>query len=173
MRVFSAWLECLPERTGLPGGEVYSALSGPTDWILRYYKNMPLPCRLHNLVTNRQQDKQNLAALERKLLEERKQKANIDQLLISERKAKKAEEAIAARAVALASATRSVGYCGLPNVCQVAVHDVASEVKYLLKMIISTFFLRKANFNVLFSGNIHLLYIITYRKKLHFNFAPL
>ena len=66
-------------------------------------------------MTNRQQDKQNLAALERKLLDERKQKSNLEQLLMSERKAKKAEEAIAARAVAMATATRSVGHRGLPN----------------------------------------------------------
>ena len=59
-------------------------------------------------MTSRQQDKQNLAALERKLLEERKQKASVDQALLSERKAKKAEEAVAARAVALATAARFV-----------------------------------------------------------------
>ena len=29
-------IELVPERTGLSGVEVYSALSGPTDWILRH-----------------------------------------------------------------------------------------------------------------------------------------
>ena len=95
-------------------------------------------------MTNRQQDKQNLAALERKLLDERKQKANLEQLLVSERKAKKAEEAIAARAVALATATRSVGHHRLPNHRQVGGHCFASElfvVKFLLNFF--TFFMLK------------------------------
>ena len=62
--------------------------------------------RLHNLVTSRQQDKQNIAMLEKKIIEERKLKTSIETQLAAERKAKKAEEAAAARAVAMATASR-------------------------------------------------------------------
>ena len=62
--------------------------------------------RLHNLVVSRQKDKENSAILEKKLQEERKSKSVIEQQLATERKAKKAEEAAAARAVAIANATR-------------------------------------------------------------------
>lgn len=61
--------------------------------------------RLHNLVTSRQQDKQNIIGLEKKLNEEKKIRNGVEVQLNSERKAKKAEEAAAARAVALATAT--------------------------------------------------------------------
>ena len=64
--------------------------------------------RLHNLVVSRQKDKENTAILEKKLQEERKSKNVIEQQLASERKAKKAEEAAAARAVAIANASRWV-----------------------------------------------------------------
>lgn len=58
-------------------------------------------------MTNRQQDKQNLAILERKLQDERKQRAILEQQLINERKtAKKVEEAATARAIAMAAAAR-------------------------------------------------------------------
>lgn len=60
--------------------------------------------RLHNLVTSRQKDKENISALERKLLEEKKSKSALEQQLNTERKAKKAEDAAAARAVALVTA---------------------------------------------------------------------
>lgn len=59
--------------------------------------------RLHNLVTSRQQDKASLAQMERKLQEERKARATTEQQLSTERKCKRAEEAAAARAVALAT----------------------------------------------------------------------
>ena len=62
--------------------------------------------RLHNLVISRQKDKENSSILEKKLQEERKSKSVIEQQLSTERKAKKAEEAAAARAVAIANATR-------------------------------------------------------------------
>ncbi len=57
-------------------------------------------------MTSRQQDKQNLQLLERKLQDERKCKAVLEQQLATERKAKKDQEA-ANRASALAAA-RSV-----------------------------------------------------------------
>ncbi|XP_041350634.1 macoilin-1-like [Gigantopelta aegis] len=68
--------------------------------------NENLQNKLHNLVTSRQQDKQNIAMLEKKFLEERKLRTSIETQLAAERKAKKAEEAAAARAVAMATATR-------------------------------------------------------------------
>ena len=62
--------------------------------------------RLHNLVTSRQQDKQTLAQVEKKLSEERNSRMLLEQQLNTEHKAKKAEEAAAARAVAMANAAR-------------------------------------------------------------------
>lgn len=69
--------------------------------------NENLQNKLHNLVTGRQQDKAALASLERKLAEEKRTKAAVEQQLQTERKSRKAEEAAAARAVALAAATRA------------------------------------------------------------------
>ncbi|XP_050392701.1 macoilin-1 [Patella vulgata] len=69
--------------------------------------NDNLQNKLHNLVTSRQQDKQNIAILEKKLIEERKLRTSFEQQLAAERKAKKVEDAAAARAVAMASASRN------------------------------------------------------------------
>lgn len=69
--------------------------------------NENLQTKLHNLVTARQQDKQNMTLLEKKLIEEKKQKALLETQFAAERKAKKAEEAATARAVAIASASRA------------------------------------------------------------------
>jgi len=55
---------------------------------------------------SRQQDKQNLANAEKKLAEEKKLREKSDSLLASERKTKRQEEHVAARAVALANASR-------------------------------------------------------------------
>ncbi|XP_076372708.1 macoilin isoform X2 [Tachypleus tridentatus] len=63
--------------------------------------NESLQSKLHNLVTARQQDKQLISQLEKRLQEERKLRNSIESTLASERKAKKAEEAAAARAVAM------------------------------------------------------------------------
>lgn len=56
------------------------------------------------MVTCRQKDKENLTAVERKLQEEKKAKSALEQQLSAERKAKKAEDAAAARAVAIVTA---------------------------------------------------------------------
>jgi len=64
--------------------------------------NENLQTKLHNLVTARQQDKQTIAQLEKKLTEEKKSRINIETQLATERKAKKAEEA-----VVMATAARS------------------------------------------------------------------
>ncbi|VDI03090.1 Hypothetical predicted protein [Mytilus galloprovincialis] len=68
--------------------------------------NENLQNKLHNLVTSRQQDKQNISLLEKKMNEERKIRGGIELQLNTERKAKKAEEAAAARAIAVASTQR-------------------------------------------------------------------
>jgi len=61
-------------------------------------------CRLYNLVTSRQKDKETLSSLERKFAEEKKGRNTLEQQLVAERKAKKNEDAAAARAVALVTA---------------------------------------------------------------------
>ena len=53
-------------------------------------------CSLHKLVTARQQDKENVIALEKKLTEERKWKAQFEQQLLAEKKAKKELETVTA-----------------------------------------------------------------------------
>ena len=63
-------------------------------------------CRLHNSVQLRQQEKQSVSILERKLTELRKEKTQMETQLATERRAKKAEEAATARAVAMATAAR-------------------------------------------------------------------
>ena len=60
-------------------------------------------------MTSRQQDKQALSILERKLTDLRKEKTTLETQLATERRAKKAEEAAAARAVAMAAAARYIG----------------------------------------------------------------
>lgn len=66
--------------------------------------NESLQHKLHNLVTARQQDKQTISSLEKRVQEERKMRTLYENQLAAERKAKKAEEAAAARAVAMATA---------------------------------------------------------------------
>jgi len=69
--------------------------------------------RLQKLISNRQQDKQNLAILDRRVQEERKQKMTLEQQLVAEKRRKtddasrKADEPSRA-AVAVASSSRSV-----------------------------------------------------------------
>lgn len=70
-------------------------------------ENENLQTKLHNLVTARQQDKQSLSTLEKKLLEEKKAKGTVESQLAAERKNKKADDVAAARALAIATSTRS------------------------------------------------------------------
>ena len=62
---------------------------------------------MHNLVTSKQQDKQTLSILERRLQDERKQRQLLESQLIAEKK-KRTEETTAARALAMAQAVRYV-----------------------------------------------------------------
>lgn len=67
--------------------------------------------RLQKLISNRQQDKQNLAILDRRVQEERKQKTTLEQQLMAEKRRKtddssrKADDSSRA-AVAVASSSR-------------------------------------------------------------------
>ncbi|KAL8599255.1 hypothetical protein ACOMHN_007970 [Nucella lapillus] len=89
--------------------------------------NENLQNKLHTLVTGRQQDRASVATMERRLVEERRSKAALDQQLLSERKSRKAEEAAAARAVAIATANR--GEC--TDSCKSRRRELENDVKSL------------------------------------------
>ena len=78
-------------------------------------------------MTSRQQDKQNLTLLERKLTEERKLRSMAEQQLSQERKAKKSEEA--ARQAALAN--RSV--CKMSLLSALTLQLIYSNVVVIIK----------------------------------------
>lgn len=63
-------------------------------------------CRLHNAVQAKQKDKQAVGQLEKRLKVEQEARATAEKQLADEKKRKKLEEATAARAVALAAASR-------------------------------------------------------------------
>ncbi|XP_025097700.1 macoilin-like isoform X2 [Pomacea canaliculata] len=90
--------------------------------------NENLQNKLHNLVTARQQDRSALAALERRLADEKRTRAAVEQQLQAERKTKKAEEAAAARAVAMAAAART-GEC--TDSCKARRRDLENDIKQL------------------------------------------
>lgn len=87
--------------------------------------NENLQNKLHNLVTSRQQDKQNISILEKKMNEERKMRAGIELQLTTERKAKKFDEAAAARAIAMASTQRNE--CS--EQCKTKQRNIENEIK--------------------------------------------
>lgn len=62
--------------------------------------------RLHNAVQAKQKDKQAVGQLEKRLKAEQEARATAEKQLADEKKRKKLEEATAARAVALAAASR-------------------------------------------------------------------
>ncbi|KAG1656163.1 Macoilin [Nymphon striatum] len=93
--------------------------------------NENLQSKLHHLVTARQQDKQTINALEKKLQEERKCKAVLETQLASERKNKKAEEAAAARAVAMATANARNNEC--TDICKARRWDLENDIKQLTR----------------------------------------
>lgn len=62
--------------------------------------------RLHNAVQAKQKDKQTLGQLEKRLKAEQEARAAAERQLAEEKKRKKLEEATAAKAVALAAASR-------------------------------------------------------------------
>ncbi|CAG5126355.1 unnamed protein product [Candidula unifasciata] len=86
--------------------------------------NENLQNKLHNLVTSRQQDKQTIASMEKKLTDERKLRAGLEMQLASEKN--KSIEA-AARAVAMATAAR--GEC--TDTCKARRRELDNEVKQI------------------------------------------
>lgn len=70
-----------------------------------------LHLRLHSAIQAKQKDKQTISQLEKRLKAEQDARALAEKQLVEERKRKKMEEATAARAVALAAATRFAFYC--------------------------------------------------------------
>ncbi|XP_028256565.1 macoilin-1 isoform X2 [Parambassis ranga] len=68
--------------------------------------NEVLQNKLHSAVQAKQKDKQTISQLEKRLKAEQEARALVEKQLAEERKRKKIEEATAARAVALAAATR-------------------------------------------------------------------
>ncbi|XP_077977202.1 macoilin-like [Glandiceps talaboti] len=89
--------------------------------------NENLQTKLHNMVTQKQQDKQNLSKLEQKLKVEKESRSSAEIQLRDERKLKKAEEAAASRAVALATAR--MGECS--DNCKSRKSELAEEAKQL------------------------------------------
>uniref|UniRef100_H3B6T9 Macoilin n=1 Tax=Latimeria chalumnae TaxID=7897 RepID=H3B6T9_LATCH len=69
-------------------------------------ENELLQNKLHNAVQMKQKDKQTITQLEKKLKAEQEARAFVEKQLLEEKKRKKLEEATAARAVALAAASR-------------------------------------------------------------------
>uniref|UniRef100_G3SN71 Macoilin n=1 Tax=Loxodonta africana TaxID=9785 RepID=G3SN71_LOXAF len=69
-------------------------------------ENELLQNKLHNAVQMKQKDKQNISQLEKKLKAEQEARSFVEKQLMEEKKRKKLEEATAARAVALAAASR-------------------------------------------------------------------
>lgn len=66
--------------------------------------------RLHSAIQAKQKDKQTISQLEKRLKAEQEARALAEKQLAEERKRKKIEEATAARAIALAAATRCTTY---------------------------------------------------------------
>ncbi|XP_030851191.1 macoilin-like [Strongylocentrotus purpuratus] len=88
--------------------------------------NESLQNRLHNLVTQKQQDKQNIIQLEKKVKQERDGRTSLENLLKEERKSRKAEESC--RQYSHAS---SVEEC--TENCRTRRQDQESEIQHLLK----------------------------------------
>ncbi|XP_038058922.1 macoilin-like [Patiria miniata] len=89
-----------------------------------------LQTKLHNLVTQKQQDKQNISRLEQQLKAERDQRTSLETQMREERKNRKAKEAAAARAAAMATVGR-YGECG--DSCRMRMLDQDSEILRLRK----------------------------------------
>ncbi|XP_055944736.1 macoilin-1-like isoform X1 [Argiope bruennichi] len=89
--------------------------------------NESLQNKLQTLTAARQQDKLTISSLEKRLQEERKMRTMCENQLAAERKAKKADEAAAARAVALATAARTE----CTETCKSRRRDMENEIKQL------------------------------------------
>ncbi|XP_041068556.1 macoilin isoform X1 [Cetorhinus maximus] len=90
-------------------------------------ENELLQNKLHTAVQAKQKDKQTISQLEKKLKAEQEAKTYLEKQLMDEKKRKKLEEATAARAVALAAATR--GEC--TETLRSRIRDLETECKKL------------------------------------------
>ncbi|XP_043573575.1 macoilin-2 isoform X3 [Chiloscyllium plagiosum] len=90
-------------------------------------ENELLQNKLHTAVQAKQKDKQTISQLEKKLKAEQEAKTYLEKQLVDEKKRKKLEEATAARAVALAAATR--GEC--TETLRSRIRDLETECKKL------------------------------------------
>ncbi|KAL7830230.1 hypothetical protein SRHO_G00313570 [Serrasalmus rhombeus] len=90
-------------------------------------ENELLQNKLHNAVQAKQKDKQTIVQLEKRLKAEQEARAAIEKQLADEKKRKKLEEATAARAVALAAASR--GEC--TDSLRTRIRELESECKKL------------------------------------------
>ncbi|KAG8189874.1 hypothetical protein JTE90_023380 [Oedothorax gibbosus] len=88
--------------------------------------NESMQHKLQNLTAARQQDKSTITSLEKRLQEERKMRSLCESQLSAERKAKKADDAAAARAVALATARTEC-----TETCKVRRREMENEIKQL------------------------------------------
>lgn len=92
--------ELLQNKWVSPGGSLFVLRNGFRG------EHSCLCFRLHSAVQAKQKDKQTISQLEKRLKVEQEARALAEKQLAEERKRKKMEEATAARAVALAAATR-------------------------------------------------------------------
>ncbi|XP_068015219.1 macoilin isoform X1 [Melanerpes formicivorus] len=90
-------------------------------------ENELLQNKLHNAVQMKQKDKQMISQLEKKLKAEQEARAFVEKQLMEEKKRKKLEEASAARAVALAAASR--GEC--TETLRTRIRELETECKKL------------------------------------------
>lgn len=90
-------------------------------------ENDSLQSKLHKAVTGRQQDKQNLATLERRIQEERKQKVALESQLATEKQRRKNEESSRA-AASLAASSRASTECASDQ-CRMRRAELENEVK--------------------------------------------
>lgn len=89
--------------------------------------NENLQTKLHNLVIARQQDKQKLSQLEKKLQEEKKNRLSLECQLNVERKAKKAEENIATKVSAVAATSKA----DCTDSCKIEKQELENDLKQL------------------------------------------
>ncbi|KAI1294976.1 Macoilin [Halotydeus destructor] len=91
--------------------------------------NENLQNKLHNLVTARQQDKQTVSQLEKKLQDEKKTKSTLESQLASERKIKKSSDESVARVSALATVTSGPRTGECTESCKSKRRDVENDLK--------------------------------------------
>uniref|UniRef100_A0A3Q3J8L4 Macoilin n=1 Tax=Monopterus albus TaxID=43700 RepID=A0A3Q3J8L4_MONAL len=100
------WLQCCMTRRSQIGSLGGAERSIRTELSQLRQENELLQSKLHNAVQAKQKDKQAVGQLEKRLKAEQEARASAEKQLTDEKKRKKLEETTAARAVALAAASR-------------------------------------------------------------------